>query len=83
MPVDEMPDELILKTYRIALLQLEIEELQLQVIKQYGCLHDGSEPDACLKQHTMQKKMALDTIAVFWNVKKGLLKANGYERIAG
>lgn len=81
MPIDEMSDELVLKTYKIALLQLETEKLQLEVIEQYGCLHEGAEPDFCRKQHTMQKQMNLDTIAVFWNIKGELLAAHGYERI--
>lgn len=81
MPINEMPDELVLKAYKITLLQLEAEKLQLEIIDQYGCLHEGVEPDFCLKQHTMQKQMNLDTIAVFWNIKSELLKEHGYEKI--
>lgn len=81
MSIDEMPDELVLKTYKITLLQLKAEKLQLEVIEQYGCLHEGAEPDFCKKQHTMQKQMNLDAIAVFWNSKGALLADHGYEKI--
>lgn len=81
MRIDEMPDELILELYRITLLQLDIAKSQLKIIDKYGCMHEGDDPDFCKRNHTLSKKMALDTLAVFWNLRSGILSKNGYKKV--
>lgn len=80
MPINEMTDDVVLKLYKATLMQLEIANIHLEIIAEHGCLHDEVEPGYCKKSYTLSKKMALDTIAVFWNLRKDLLTANGYTK---